>query len=130
MRSRRFTHAELRQTARGELDCLDDYSSSDVVRSLLQHAPPAEVGLVNAMRYLDLKLTLAGGILVRSIARAWRRRSKCDRCSCTGYRRARRSIPPQQLATRHDTKRALKWPFGHGFQSPSLRARKWVSRCR
>src|SRR5260370_9273864 len=37
----------------------------DVVGPLLSKAPTKDVGLVNAMRYLDLKLTLAGDILVK-----------------------------------------------------------------
>ncbi len=35
------------------------------VRNHLRKAPPEEVGLVNARRYLDLKLTLAGDLLVK-----------------------------------------------------------------
>src|SRR5579884_3408567 len=57
---------ELRRVARGGLaSALDAYDPRDVVREQLVHAPPREVGLVNSMRYLDLKLTLAGGILVK-----------------------------------------------------------------
>jgi len=105
-----FTHADLRRIARGELaQCLDEYSPSEVVRSLLRHAPPEEVGLLNTMRYLDLKLTLAGGILV-----------KVDRASMATSLEVRPvflhrdvvamagRIPPRLLATRHEAKQALK----------------------
>ena len=58
--------AELRRSARGLLaDALVDYDPVDAVRPHLSNAPPAEVGLVNAMRYLDLKLTLGSGILTK-----------------------------------------------------------------
>lgn len=58
--------AELRAAARGELArTLVDYDPLDAVAPHLAKAPPEEVGLVNAMRYLDLKFTLAGGILVK-----------------------------------------------------------------
>jgi len=54
------------QMARGPLaEALETYRPVDTVRRHLAKAPVAEVGLVNAMRYLDLKLTLAGGILVK-----------------------------------------------------------------
>jgi asparagine synthase (glutamine-hydrolysing) len=113
-----FTHAltlgfmpeHLRRIARGPLAaCLDDYSPSDVVRSLLRQAPPEEVGAVNAMRYLDFKLTLAGDILV-----------KVDRASMAVSLEVRpvflhrdlvavaARIPPRLLATRHEVKLALK----------------------
>jgi asparagine synthase (glutamine-hydrolysing) len=56
----------LRSVARGELStALRNYSPMDVVSGLLEKAPPSEVGLANSMRYLDLKLTLGGDILVK-----------------------------------------------------------------
>jgi asparagine synthase (glutamine-hydrolysing) len=61
-----FTVPALRAAARGDLsDALARYSPADVVTDLLRKAPPGEVGLINASRYLDLKLTLAGDILVK-----------------------------------------------------------------
>lgn len=61
-----FPPSALRASARGPLRrALDHYDPSDTVHSLLQNAPPSKVGTVNAMRYLDLKLTLAGDILVK-----------------------------------------------------------------
>jgi asparagine synthase (glutamine-hydrolysing) len=56
----------LERAARGPLSAaLADYDPIDTVRSHLRNAPPDEVGLINSMRYLDLKLTLAGDILVK-----------------------------------------------------------------
>jgi asparagine synthase (glutamine-hydrolysing) len=105
-----FDGASLRKAARGELlACLDEYSSADVVRSLLRQAPPQEVGFVNAMRYLDVKLTLAGDILV-----------KVDRASMAVSLEVRpvflhrdmlalaARIPPRRLATSRDAKHLLK----------------------
>jgi asparagine synthase (glutamine-hydrolysing) len=105
-----FDAASLRQCARGELAaCLQDYSPTDVVRSLLRHAPPEEVGFINAMRYLDFKLTLAGDILV-----------KVDRASMAVSLEVRpvflhrdvlalaAKIPPSQLATSRESKALLK----------------------
>ena len=61
-----FQEGALRDAAVGELALvLRDYRPTDVVRTLLNDAPPEEVGLVDAMRYLDFKLTLAGDILVK-----------------------------------------------------------------
>lgn len=57
---------DLTAAARGPLAAaLRDYRPEDTVVAHLRQAPPEEVGLVNAMRYLDLKLTLAGDILVK-----------------------------------------------------------------
>src|SRR5262249_6292188 len=101
---------ELASVARGPLaSALHDYSPLEVVRGHLSKAPPEEVGLVNAMRYLDLKLTLAGDILV-----------KVDRASMAVSLEARPvyvhrdllelagRIPPECLASRRDAKIALK----------------------
>ena len=61
-----FEPGVLRRAARGPLrDALAHYTPADVVTAHLRNAPPDEVGIVDAMRYLDLKLTLAGGILVK-----------------------------------------------------------------
>jgi asparagine synthase (glutamine-hydrolysing) len=61
-----FGGASLRGEARGALAReLAHYDPADVVRTHLELAPPGRVGLINAMRYLDLKLTLGAGILVK-----------------------------------------------------------------
>jgi asparagine synthase (glutamine-hydrolysing) len=61
-----FDERELRAAARGDLAAeLAAYDPFSVVRRHLELAPVAEVGLVNAMRYLDLKLTLGAGILTK-----------------------------------------------------------------
>jgi asparagine synthase (glutamine-hydrolysing) len=100
----------LRSAARGDLArTLEDYDPMDTVTAHLAKAPPAEVGLVNAMRYLDLKLTLAGGILV-----------KVDRASMAVALEVRPvylhrdvlalagRIPPALLADRREPKKALR----------------------
>jgi asparagine synthase (glutamine-hydrolysing) len=57
---------ELRAAARGPLaEALAWYDPYDSVRPHLAAAPPEDVGLVNAMRYLDLKTTLGAGILTK-----------------------------------------------------------------
>jgi asparagine synthase (glutamine-hydrolysing) len=61
-----FPVRSLRRVARGPLvTAAAQYAPADVVTAHLRQAPPGEVGLVNAMRYLDLKLTLAGDMLVK-----------------------------------------------------------------
>ena len=81
----------------------------DDVLSLLRKAPPNAVGSVNSMRYLDLKLTLAGGILV-----------KVDRASMAHSLEVRPAylnrgmlalagrIPPGLLADRKQAKKLLR----------------------
>ena len=61
-----FQRNALRRAAVGPLrQAVSAYSPVDTVAAHLRNAPPAEVGMVDAMRYLDLKLTLSGGILVK-----------------------------------------------------------------
>jgi len=100
----------LRAAARGPLaQTLREYGPRDVVVPLLRKARPEEVGLVNAMRYLDLKLTLAGDILVKvdraSMAVSMEVRPvylHTDMLTLAGR------IPPQRLADRRQTKKVLK----------------------
>jgi asparagine synthase (glutamine-hydrolysing) len=105
-----FTPAMLRRAARGPLlDAARAYGPADVVAPILERAAPDEVGLVNAMRYLDLKLTLNGDMLV-----------KVDRASMAVALEVRpvflhrevidlaRRIPPEQLAAPRAPKRLLK----------------------
>lgn len=100
----------LRQVARGPLaQTLADYEPMDVLRPLLDRAPPAEVGLVNAMRYLDVKLTLGAGIL-----------TKVDRASMAVSLETRPvflhrrlldlagRVPPDLLADRAEPKKLLR----------------------
>ncbi len=101
---------QLRRFARGPLAAaLEHYEPTDVVRDHLRRAPPDEVGLVNAMRYLDLKLTLGAGIL-----------TKVDRASMAVSLEVRpvylhrdvlslaARVPPALLADRREAKKALK----------------------
>ncbi len=61
-----FPYELLKKASNGALaNALKDYSPFDEVKRLLQKAPPEKVGLINSMRYLDLKITLASGILVK-----------------------------------------------------------------
>jgi asparagine synthase (glutamine-hydrolysing) len=100
----------VRSAARGELArALADYDPMDAVAPHLAKAPPDEVGLVNAMRYVDLKMTLAGGILV-----------KVDRASMAvalevrpvylnrGVLEVARRIPPARLADGRRPKKVLR----------------------
>jgi asparagine synthase (glutamine-hydrolysing) len=133
-----FSLPALRTAARGRLaETLKHYSPRETVEPLLRKAPPKEVGFVNAMRYLDLKLTLAGDILV-----------KVDRASMAVALEVRpvylhrdimalaARIPPGLLADRRQAKKALKaalqpWLPGHilhrkkmGFAMP---LKKWIN---
>jgi asparagine synthase (glutamine-hydrolysing) len=105
-----FTPPALRRAVRGPLAYeLAHYDPASVVADHLRRAPPREVGLVNAMRYLDLKLTLAGDILV-----------KVDRASMAVSLEVRpvflhrdlmalaARIPPRRLAVRSQAKAVLK----------------------
>ena len=101
---------ELRAVARGSLaDALGRYDPVEALRPHLRAAPPEEVGLVNAMRYLDVKLTLGAGIL-----------TKVDRASMAVSLETRPvflnravlelagRVPPGLLADRAEPKKALR----------------------
>jgi asparagine synthase (glutamine-hydrolysing) len=61
-----LTTAELELHARGPLAAeLRHYEPCEVITGLMQRARPEQVGLVNTLRYIDLKHTLAGDILVK-----------------------------------------------------------------
>ena len=105
-----FTLPLLRQVARGPLaDALGNYDTHRLVEQLLVNAPPEKVGLVNAMRHLDLALTLPGDIL-----------TKVDRASMAVSLEVRpiflhrnvmelaADIPPIELASKQAAKLALK----------------------
>ena len=101
---------ELRPVARGPLaDALETYSPTERIREFLHNAPPEEVGVVNSRRYVDLKLTLGGDLLV-----------KVDRASMAVSLETRavylhrdmldlaRRIPPEVLADGSEAKKVLK----------------------
>jgi asparagine synthase (glutamine-hydrolysing) len=105
-----FPMATLRAAAHGDLvQTLKHYSPMEVVQPLLAKVRPRDVGLVNAMRYLDLKLTLAGDMLV-----------KVDRASMAVSLEVRPvylhrdvmalagRVPPNLLVDRKQSKKALK----------------------
>jgi asparagine synthase (glutamine-hydrolysing) len=100
----------LRRVARGPLAAaLEHYDPHRLVEQILVDAPPHEIGLVNAMRHLDLALTLPGDMLV-----------KVDRASMAVALEIRplflhrdvmelaASIPADRLVDRHAAKLALK----------------------
>jgi asparagine synthase (glutamine-hydrolysing) len=105
-----FSLPLLRRIARGPLaEALRHYDPHRLVEQILVDAPPAEVGLVNAMRHLDFALTLPGDMLV-----------KVDRASMAVALEVRpvfldrdvmelaAAIPPAQLVTHDAAKLALK----------------------
>ena len=105
-----FPLSLLRQVARGPLaEALRHYDPHRLVEQLLVAAPPDKVGLVNAMRHLDLALTLPGDILV-----------KVDRASMAVSLEVRplflhrdvmelaAGIPARELASNDGAKLALK----------------------
>jgi asparagine synthase (glutamine-hydrolysing) len=105
-----FSYRALCAAARGPLaKAVRDRPPSETVQRLLKHAPPRQIGLVNAMRYLDFKLTLGGDILV-----------KVDRASMAVALEVRPvflhremidlagRIPAARLADRQHAKRAVK----------------------
>ena len=105
-----FAETDLRRVARGRLAReLAHYSAAQAVDAVLERAPPERVGLINAMRYLDLKLTLGAGIL-----------TKVDRASMAVSLEVRpvylhrdllalaAATPPALLASRREGKKAVK----------------------
>jgi asparagine synthase (glutamine-hydrolysing) len=121
-----FQLDDLRAAARGQLArTLKEYSPADVVYPLLDKAPPNKVGLINSMRYLDLKLTLGADILV-----------KVDRASMAVSLEVRPvylhrnmldlagKIPSGLLANRKQSKKALKDALRTWLPSSVLDRRK------
>ncbi len=121
-----FSLATLQQVTRGPLaETLRHYTPFDAVMPLLHRMPPERVGLINAMRYLDLKLTLEGDILV-----------KVDRASMAVSLEVRpvylhrdmmalaARIPPEQLADRKQAKKALKSALRRWLPDETLYRRK------
>ena len=105
-----FPFRDICAAARGPLaEALRHSGPMDTVAPLIAKAPPEKVGLINTMRYLDLKLTLAGDMLV-----------KVDRASMAVSLEVRpvylhrhimelaAKIPPALLADRHQSKKLLK----------------------
>jgi len=102
--------SSLRAAARGRLaDALAGYDPRDAVEPHLAKAPPSEVGLVNAMRYLDLKLTLGAGILTK-VDRAAMATSLETRPVLLHRRLLKLAgrIPPERLADAGQPKKILR----------------------
>jgi asparagine synthase (glutamine-hydrolysing) len=85
------------------------YDPREVLTRLMQKAPPEQVGLVNTVRYIDFKHTLAGDVLVKvdraCMAVALEVRPVYlhrDMLQLAG------AIPSEQLVGRKHTKEALK----------------------
>jgi asparagine synthase (glutamine-hydrolysing) len=85
------------------------YDPREVITRLMQKAPPNRVGLVNTVRYIDFKHTLAGDVLVKvdraCMAVALEVRPVYlhrDMLQLAG------AIPSEQLVGRKSTKEALK----------------------
>jgi len=117
---------ELRRAARGPLaEALRDYDPLDSVRHHVRKVSPREHGLVDAMRYLDLKTTLGAGIL-----------TKVDRASMAVSLEVRpvylnrdildlaRRIPGKLLATGREAKLVLKGAFEPWLPAEILRRPK------
>ena len=117
---------DLRSAARGPLAAaLADYDPLDSVRGHLEKAPPREVGLVDAMRYLDFKTTLGAGIL-----------TKVDRASMAVSLEVRpvylhremldlaRRIPGRRLANGGEAKTLLKRAVGPWLPEETVRRPK------
>ena len=61
-----LTTSTLKTHARGPLAAaVRQYDPREVITRLMRQAPPEEVGLVNTLRYIDFKHTLAGDVLVK-----------------------------------------------------------------
>jgi asparagine synthase (glutamine-hydrolysing) len=119
------TRETLAGAARGELAAaLRDYDPRETVERHLAALPP-DTGLVDAMRYLDLKLTLAGGMLVKvdraSMAVALEVRAVFlhpDMLALAGR------IPAERLVWKGQPKHALKEALREWLPAPLLFRRK------
>jgi asparagine synthase (glutamine-hydrolysing) len=112
--------------ARGPLAAaLRHYQPREVITRLIRQAPPERVGLVNTLRYLDFKHTLAGDILV-----------KVDRACMSVALEVRPvylhrdmlqlagAIPGTRLAGRKHAKETLKLALGEWLPAGNIRRGK------
>ena len=118
---------ELRRAARGTLaDALSGYDPWSWCRPHLAKAPVAEVGLVNAMRYLDLKTHPRRGDPHEGRPGArWRSRSRPVRFCCTGGARPRRADSARAAGGWVTAKKALReavrdWLPGEILDRPKM----------
>jgi asparagine synthase (glutamine-hydrolysing) len=121
-----FAPSYLRRFARGRLaQELTHYSAAESVDAILERARPERVGVINSMRYLDLKLTLGAGIL-----------TKVDRASMAVSLEVRpvylhhamlalaAATPPTLLADRREGKKAVKRALKRWLPTDVLYRRK------
>jgi len=95
---------------------LNSYNPSNMIERHLQSANPAEVGLIDSMRYLDMKLTLAGDILV-----------KVDRASMAVSLEVRPVfLHPRMLDLAQRIPSNLLADKDHSKQAMKLAAKKWL----
>jgi asparagine synthase (glutamine-hydrolysing) len=121
-----LTTPALEAHARGPLAAaLQHYDPREVIQCLIRRAPPDRVGLVNTLRYIDLKHTLAGDILVKvdraCMAVALEVRPVYLHRDMLGLAAA---IPSELLAGRAHTKEALKVAVGEWLPAGNIRRRK------
>jgi len=97
-------------------NALNNYHPGDTISRHLQSARPDEVGLIDSMRYLDMKLTLAGDIL-----------TKVDRASMAVSLEVRPVfLHPKMLALTQRIPSNLLADKDHSKQAMKVAAKKWL----
>ena len=121
-----LTTSALKAHTRGPLAAaVRHYDPRETLECLIRQAPPERVGLVNTLRYIDLKHTLPGDILVKvdracmsvalEVRPVYLHRDMLDLAA---------AIPSALLAGRTHTKEALKVAVGGWLPVGNIRRRK------